>query len=123
MDDLPVHPRSGEFVQAIGEDAGLHLDFGTVFEGAPIGIPFVTVPGDQPRVPVDFLCAAESDPGPYPIPPDPPVEGGSDGVGDRHILVLNRDAGVLYEMFDARPGALRGARIRGRPPRSARHRT
>jgi hypothetical protein len=55
------------------------------------------VPGTQPRVPVSFHYDDESDPGPYPIPPDAPVEGGS----DRHVLVLDRDRCVLYEMFDA----------------------
>ena len=35
----------------------------------------------------------ESDPGPYPFPPDAPVESGSDA----HVLVVDRDACVLYE--------------------------
>jgi hypothetical protein len=105
VDELPVHPRSDDFVEAIGADVGVHPDFGTVYEGAPIGIPFVTVPGSQPRVPVDFLYASESDPGPYPIPPDPPIEGGSGSDGDRHVLIVDRDACVLYELFDARPAS------------------
>ena len=45
------------------------------WEGAPIGIPWVQVPGDQPRVPVTFEYD-DSDPGPYPIPADAPIEGG-----------------------------------------------
>jgi len=103
VDELPVDPASNAYVQAIGAGVGLHPDFGTVYEGAPIGIPFVVVPGSQPRVPVDFLYDDESDPGPYPIPPNPPIEGGPAGDGDRHVLVVDRDACRLYELFDARP--------------------
>lgn len=103
VDELAVHPDSDAFVETIGADVGVHPDFGTVWEGAPIGIPFVVVPGSQPRVPVEFFYAAESDPGPYPIPTDAPIEGGSASEGDRHVLVLDRDACHLYELFDAHP--------------------
>lgn len=99
---LPVHPNSDAYLRSIGLDTGLHPDFGTVWEGAPIGIPFTTVRGDQPMVPVSFYYADESDPGPYPIPPDAPVEGGVDSDGDRHVLVVDLDNRMLYEMFDAR---------------------
>ena len=83
---------------------GLHPDFGTVWEGAPIGIPYAVVPGDQPRVPIDFHYPGESDPGPYPIPPDAPVEGagGPFADGDRHVLVLDPENQLLYEVYDAR---------------------
>ena len=50
-----------------------------------------------------FKYADESDPGPYPIPPDAPIEGGPNGEGDRHILVLDRDNWMLYEFFNAFP--------------------
>src|SRR5262249_39684770 len=50
-------------------------------------------------VPVSFLYATESDPGPYPVPPDAPIEGGSSSTGDRHVLVLDRDQCVLYELY------------------------
>lgn len=104
VDTLPVHPMSAAWVATIGRDIGLKADFGSgEWEGAPIGIPWVVVGADQPRVDVSFDYADESDPGPYPIPPDPPIEGGPDGDGDRHILVLDRDACVLYEVFDAHP--------------------
>lgn len=102
--DLPVHANSAAMVAAIGGSAGVHADFGSgTWNGGPIGIPFVTVPGTQPRVPVTFDYADESDPGPYPIPPNPPIEGGANASGDRHVLVLDRDACVLYELFDAHP--------------------
>lgn len=81
----------------------LHPDFGTVWQGAPIGIPYVVVPGELPRVSVTFEYADESDPGPYPIPPDAPIEGGPGGTGDRHVIVIDRDAWKLYELFDAHP--------------------
>ena len=63
------------------------------------------MPGTQPRVPVTFEYDHESDRGPYPIPPGAPIEGGPQGTGDRHVLVVDRDNCVLYELFDARPNA------------------
>jgi hypothetical protein len=104
VDRLPVHPNSGAIVRSIGADEGLHPDFGSgVYEGAPIGIPVVTVGSGQPRVPVSFDYADESDPGPYPVPPDAPIEGGPRGDGDRHVIVVDRSSCRLYELFDARP--------------------
>ena len=98
----PVDPSSASLIAACG-DRALHPDFGTVWNGAPNGIPYVVVSGTQGRVPVTFGYADESDPGPYPIPPDAPVEGGPGGAGDRHVIVIDRDAWKLYELFDARP--------------------
>ena len=104
VDTLPVHPRSADYVRSIGETAGVHPDFGSgTWDGGPIGIPYVVVPGSQPPVPVSFDYADESDPGPYPIPPDAPIEGGAASSGDRHILVLDRDRCRLYELFSAYP--------------------
>jgi hypothetical protein len=98
---LPVHPRSDAYVNAIGRAENLHPDFGTVWEGAPNGIPYVIVSGEQPMVPVSFEYDDESDPGPYPIPPDAPIEGGTQGEGDRHVIVIDDDNCILYELFDA----------------------
>jgi hypothetical protein len=97
----PVDPNSDALIAGIGVDTGVHPDFGTVWNGAPNGIPYVVVPGTQARVPVRFLYSGESDPGPYPIPPDAPIEGGPSSTGDRHILVVDRDNWKLYELFDA----------------------
>ena len=72
-------------------------------DGGPIGIPFITVPGDQPRVRRDLHYDDESDPGPYPVPANPPIEGGPDSDGDRHILVLDTGQCVLYELYFAFP--------------------
>jgi len=105
VDALGVHPRSGEYIATIGPDSYVHADFGTVWEGAPIGIPYVVVPESQAMVDVVFDYADESDPGPYPIPPDAPIEGGPDSDGDRHVLVIRQGACILYELFYAYPQA------------------
>lgn len=100
----PVDPRSTALLASCGGlDRTLHPDFGTTWNGAPNGIPYVVVSGAQARVPVTFRYASESDPGPYPIPPDAPIEGGPAGTGDRHVIVIDRDAWRLYELYDARP--------------------
>lgn len=81
----------------------MHPDFGTVWEGAPIGQPYVIVSGNQPKVPVSFLYAHESDPGPYPIPANAPIQGGADSDGDRHVIVVDQDNQMLYELYRAFP--------------------
>ncbi|MHC4917690.1 MAG: hypothetical protein ACYTGB_19620 [Planctomycetota bacterium] len=103
VSQLPVHPKSADYIKSIGLEKGLHPDFGTVWRGAPNGIPYVVVGEGQKRVPVKFQYADESDPGPYPIPPDAPIEGGPKSKGDRHILVLDFHARKLYELFSAYP--------------------
>jgi hypothetical protein len=103
ISDYPPHPNSAAYINSIGAAGRLHADFGTFWEGHPIGIPFVVVSGTQAKVPVTFEYAAESDPGPYPIPPDAPIEGGPDAEGDRHILVLDKDNKLLYETWDSHP--------------------
>jgi hypothetical protein len=97
IDSLPVDPNSDAYINSIGPTTKLHPDFGADWDGGPFGIPYTTVPGTQPLVTVTFGYAGESDPGPYPIPPDAPVEKGS----DRHVLVVDRDHCVLYEMYNA----------------------
>lgn len=99
----PVDPRSEAIIASIGADKPLHEDFGLIWKGAPGGIPYHVVSGDQAKVPVQFRYADESDPGPYPIPPDAPIEGGPDAKGDRHVLVFDKDNGRLYELFSAFP--------------------
>ncbi len=101
IDSLPVDPSSNSYVNAEGGSAlPLHPDFGTVYDGAPNGLPFVVVPSTQPAVPIVFTqYGDQSDPGPYPIPANAPVEGGSAGTGDRHVIVLQSGTCQLYEMF------------------------
>jgi hypothetical protein len=104
VDGLPLDPRSADYIEHMSPSTGLHPDFGTRWEGAAIGIPYVVVRGTQPKVPIHFTAyGSESDPGPYPVPPDAPVEGAG-GVyedGDRHVLVLDADNKVLYELYHA----------------------
>jgi hypothetical protein len=109
VDTLPVHPRSAAWVANVssggdGASRTFHMDFGAgLWEGGPIGIPYVVVNGSQPKVPVSFTWADESDAGPYPVPPNAPVEGGTNGTGDRHVLVLDNTNCILYELFYAWP--------------------
>jgi hypothetical protein len=104
---LPVDPKSDSYINTIGRDAYVHADFGSGIwppgDGGPIGIPYVVVPGNQARVPISFYYDDESDPGPYPIPDNPPIEGGPNSDGDRHILILDEDNCILYEIYDAYP--------------------
>jgi hypothetical protein len=105
IDTLPVSALSASYIASMGGSTGLHPDFGTVYDGAPNGIPFVLVPGTQPRVPVSFTYADESDPGPYPVPTSAPIEGGPSSTGDRHVLVVDSSACKLYELYSAFPNA------------------
>ena len=101
---LPVLPESDTYIDSIGRDTTLHADFGAgVYEGTWLGIPYTVVGGDQPDVDVKFRYGEESDPGPYPIPADAPVEGGPGFVrdSDRHVLVVERDSCDLYELYKA----------------------
>ena len=98
----PVDPASDALIAACGI-RNLHPNFGTVWNGAPNGTPYVVVSGTQKRVPVSFRYDRESDPGPYPLPPDAPIEGGAASNGDRHVIVIDRDHRVLYELYDAWP--------------------
>ncbi|MBZ5496317.1 MAG: hypothetical protein LAP85_07935 [Acidobacteriia bacterium] len=94
-----VDPNSANYINHMnGGLKYLHPDFGS---NPTYGIPFVVVSGTQAKVPVSFGYADESDPGPYPIPPDAPIEGGASSTGDRHVLVLDKDRGLLYETFDS----------------------
>jgi hypothetical protein len=101
---LPVHADSDTWIDSIGRDDHVHPDFGTEWEGAPIGIPFVTVIATQPKVPIVFTAYGdESDPGPYPIPLGAPIEGGPASDGDRHVLAVDLADCKLYEMYRAFP--------------------
>jgi hypothetical protein len=95
----PVDPRSAAYIASIGLSGHLHPDFGT---NPSYGIPYTVVGPHQPMVPISFgEYGAESNPGPYPIPPTAPVEGAGE-EGDRHVLVLQRGSCRLYELYAAR---------------------
>jgi hypothetical protein len=103
VDRLPVASDSAALIASIGLDRPVHPDFGTVWNGAANGIPFVVVSNRTRRVRVRFRYAAESDHGRYPIPANAPVEGGRSSAGDRHVIVVNRDTCRDYELFAAYP--------------------
>jgi hypothetical protein len=79
-------------INAIGASNYLHPDFDAVGDGIPYNI----VTSTTPTYTVGFDYADESDPGPYPIPASPKIENGS----DRHMLMLDKGACRLYELYD-----------------------
>jgi hypothetical protein len=92
---LPVHPKNKVWKKATHAGSiELHPDFGP----PSYGMPFDVVDAAHTDVEIDFLYAAESDPGPYPFDASTQIEGGS----DRHALMIDRDTCTLYELFDAR---------------------
>lgn len=95
ISQAPVAPNSSTLIDAIGRDRPVHPDFS---DAGRYGIPFNVVRSTQRKVRVTFQYASESNRGPYPIPVRPRIESGS----DRHILIIDRDACRLYELFDAR---------------------
>jgi hypothetical protein len=95
----PVDPNSSRYIASIGAALHLHADFGA---NPSYGIPYTVVGARQAKVPIEFTAyGAESDPGPYPIPQNAPIEGAGE-AGDRHVLVLQEGACKLYELYDAR---------------------
>jgi hypothetical protein len=101
---LPVQANSANYIANIGSTNGLKADFGSgLWDGGPIGIPYVVVPAGQPKVPVTFDYDDESDAGPYPIPADAPIEGGAQSNGDRHVLVVDQTNCTLYETWSSAP--------------------
>jgi len=125
VDRLPVDPNSNAYVASIGAEESLRADFGSGFyEGASIGIPFLVVPFAEPKVEIRYVpfaneppAAEESDPGPYPVPADAPIEGGPQATGDRHVLVVQEGSCTLFELYKAVPdpdgswNAVSGARF------------
>jgi hypothetical protein len=100
---LAVSSNSATYVNTIGAATPLHPDFGTVWDGAPNGIPYVTVPGTQTKYPATFEYQDQSNPGPYAIPLNAPIEGGSQSTGDRHVISIDTTNCILYEMWAAYP--------------------
>jgi hypothetical protein len=101
-----VDPSSAAIIAAINAAGGttLHADFSSTQGWNPpygAGIPYVVVPGTQPKACVKFQYASQSEPGPYPIPPSAPIEGGPSSSGDRHILVIDKDTCKLYETWSS----------------------
>ena len=105
VDRLPVARNSARIISSIGRDVSVHPDFGTVYNGAPNGIPYAVVSNRTRRVPVSFDYSDESDHGRYPLPRGVPIEGGPRSSGDRHVIVINKDTCVDYELYAAYPQA------------------
>jgi len=101
-----VDPNSTQII-ANFSSSKLKADFGSgLWDNAPIGIPYTVVCSSQPKVSVTFRANSndgnygdESDPGPYPIPSNAPIEG--NGQGDSHVLVVDKDNKMLYELYNA----------------------
>lgn len=111
VDRLPVAANSDAIIRSIGPDETVHADFGSgLWEGGPIGIPITVVRRGQKKVRVAFEYADESDRELYPIPRNIKIEGGRQSDGDRHALILDRDACRLYELFALYPTSSGGWR-------------
>jgi hypothetical protein len=103
---LPTDPSSSQILAPYAA-TGIKADFGSgLWDNAPIGIPFIVVCGSQQKLPVVFRANSnagnygdESDPGPYPVPLNAPIEG--NGQGDSHVLVVDKDNETLYELYNA----------------------
>ena len=106
VDALPVASDSAQLIASIGLDTGLHPDFGSgLYAGQPIGIPYDVVSRTTPRSKVHFDYADESDKGPYPIPKTVHIEGGRASTGDRHAILVDKDACRLYELYALYPAS------------------
>jgi hypothetical protein len=104
VDDLPVAENSDTLVASIGRNESAHADFGSGrWNGGPIGIPYVIVSKRTKRRKVSFGYADESDRVRYPIPKNPPIEGGRNGSGDRHIIMVDKSRCKLFELYAAYP--------------------
>src|SRR5579859_396180 len=100
ISNYPLDPNSQNYINTINASRQyLHPDFGS---NQTYGIPYVVVPGSQPFVPITFTAYGDqSDPGPYPVPLNAPVEGGPGATGDRHVLAVDTGNCMLYEMGNA----------------------
>lgn len=105
VDALPVAANSDAIISSVGAGTGLHADFGAgLWNGGPIGIPITVVDGQTtPMYQVPFEYDDQSDPGPYPIPPDVAIEGAPNSTGDRHAIIVDRQACRLYELYALYP--------------------
>lgn len=103
ISNAPLDPDSDTYITSLGRTGVLHPAFGTWWDGAPNGQPFIVVSGNQPKVPMSFYYTRDSEPGPYPIPLNAPIQGGANSDGDRHVIVIDKDNGLLYELYGAYP--------------------
>lgn len=105
-----LDPYSTQIIATIST-ASIKADFGSgLWEGAPIGIPYTVVCGKQAKYAVTFRAndydgnyGDESDAGPYPIPLNAPIEG--NGEGDSHVIAVDVEHKILYELYNASVGS------------------
>ncbi len=120
-----LDPGSAGYIAFInsGSVKKMHPDFGGEVSPGSVeiyGFPFIVVDGSQARVQVDFLYSGESDGVDhttgrsypfYPIPEEAKtqphwIEGGPPGTvdlrsqSDRHMLIVDRDNRMLYELYN-----------------------
>jgi hypothetical protein len=97
---------SATYISNIPANAPVRTEFGSgLYNGGPIGIPYVVVTNSTPLVPMLIQYLEQSDPGPYPIPLDAPIEDGPNATGDRHIIAINCQSNMLYEAYKSYPTA------------------
>lgn len=107
VSSLPVHSKSNDYIILIGTNRRLHADFGSgTYEGGYIGIPYIVISENNPQpVDITFYYPGESDPDPYIIPDNAPIEGQGPNIlnpsGDSHVIVINSATKMLYEIYDA----------------------
>ncbi len=102
----PVLKNSQHIIQGIGADKKLAYN---------LDMSFVLVPANQPKVPAKIVAySEESDPGPYPIPDNAPIENWpldqrtleasqrATEQGDRHLIVVDPGSRMLYEFYQGR---------------------
>ena len=102
VDTLPVLVEFGvDGERRSARAPGFHADFGSgTWDGGPIGIPFVTVPATQTKYPGDVpAMTTRAIPGPYAVPLNAPIEGGSSSTGDRHAIAVDTTNCILYELY------------------------
>jgi hypothetical protein len=114
VSQLPVHPRSGQWMSHMSPTVKLHPDFGPSFGAQPVpyGIPITVVSASHDKVRVRFVYSSQSDHVRYPLGPDTLVEGGQWEAGDRHTVVVDRDSCRLYETWATRRPEKPGERWR-----------
>ncbi len=97
----PIDPYNTQIISGISAPV-IKADFGSgLWQGAPIGIPYIVICGKEPKVAINFTdYGDESDPGPYPMPLTAPIEG--NGNGDAHVIAVDVENKMLYELFYAR---------------------
>src|SRR6185295_11397258 len=116
----PVDANSATYINFIGPTHGMHPDFGGDEDPSDptntniFGMVYVSVPASQPLEPVTFVefgsqsdSGAPGHPAGYPIPVQARtqprwIEGGEPGGGsdgDHHMLIVDRDNRILYELY------------------------